>query len=164
MTTKIRTILATLGIVVIGAVVMSSVAHTAGRGHGRGGGKMKMFEKLNLTEQQKSQIKALREQFQRDNAAALDRIKALHTQAREYAKAKDRENMKATREQVKTQMEALKPARQRLHEQIMAILTAEQRQQLEQMKTQHKEHGRKGKGKRDGSKGQGRPGEGTDLD
>lgn len=139
-----RTLLSMLSIAMVGLAILSS--DTYAQGPGRNGGQrakqmgQKLKEKLNLTDQQASQIKALREQFRKDNASSLQEIKALREQMVKAMKEKDAEKAKALREQLKTKMQSLKPAHQQLQQQIGAILTPEQRDMLEKLKQARREH------------------------
>lgn len=135
----------------IGAATM--FAQPGNRGEGRQQAKDKMakaLEKLDLTDQQKEQIQALKDQFMEENAAAIEQIKELSQQAREQAKSGDREAAKATRDQIKEVRGSLKDDRQELHEQISAILTDEQKAQMKEMRD------RRGKGRKGREKGQDR--------
>lgn len=157
-----------VGTLAIGAMSLALTVPSvyAQGGHGKGNGKgerhEKMAEKLNLTADQKTQIKALRDAFKQQNASAIAEVKALRDQMHEQMKNKDKEGAKATREQIKAKMEALRPAHQKLHEQILALLTPEQRAQAEKMRQEHKDrkHDRKG----DGRHGDGRHGDGAGLE
>ena len=133
---------ARIGIVMMALLLSTGFAYAKG-GKGEGGKHgdriAKMIEKLELTEAQKTQIQALRDEFQQENAAALERGKALREQMREQMKSGDKEAAKATREEMKEAMGGLKEARQELHEDILAVLTAEQRAELEAMKEKGKD-------------------------
>lgn len=156
---KTRSLLSMVSVMVLGLILIGSVANAQPpRGEKKHKAAKHMGQKLNLTDQQKQQIKALREQFRNANSATLDEIKALRDQMREALKSKDKEAAKALREQLKAKMEALKPAREQLHQQIGALLTPEQREMVEKMKAERKERRedrrekwRKHHGKKDGT-------------
>jgi len=150
---KMRTFLSTLGIAMMGFMMTGVVASAQGRSFGgnrgeRAGQVEKLADKLNLTTEQKQQIKALREQFQTSNASTLAEIKALREQMKTLREQKNREQMKGLREQMKTKMEALRPAQEQLQAGISAVLTAEQKAQLEGMKTQRRENRGERRGRR----------------
>ena len=168
-----KTFLSKIGLALVGMMIVCFAAFAAqGEGHkghggrgpgGPGGGDlMKLAQKLNITDDQKAQIKALRDQFQQQNAGTLGEVKALHEKMKEYRKSDDKTNAMATREQIKTKMESLRPAHEQLRAKMLAILTADQRAQLEQMKAERKEKG----GKRHGDckgKAKGSPNKGGDA-
>lgn len=143
---KITSLVGTLALCAMSLALVVPSIHAQGehgKGHGKGHGKM--FKKLNLTDDQKAQIKALRDGFKQQNASAIAEVKALREKMREQMKSKDTEGAKATREQLKAKMEALRPAHEQLREKIKAILTPEQRAQAEKMREEHKarKHDRK---------------------
>src|SRR2546423_559423 len=117
-----------------------------GRGHGMGmrGGDNGMVEralsKLDLTDAQKTQIKTLTTKFQSDNKSLIENVRSLGEKAHEYREAGDTVNARATRDQMKAQMQQLQTARKNLMTQIEALLTPEQKAKLEQMKAQRREH------------------------
>jgi Spy/CpxP family protein refolding chaperone len=148
---------ARIGIIMMALLLSTGVAFAnKGKGHGEGGKKgdriAKMMEKLELTDAQKTQIETLRNAFQQENAAAIERGKALREQMHAQKESGDKEAAKATREQMKEAMSGLKEARQELHEDILAVLTAEQRAQLDAMKEKGKDK-MKEKKERKGKKG-----------
>lgn len=164
---KNRMAVGMLGLALLGMMMISSATLAqkgTSEGKGKRGGMMgmmgKAIERLNLSADQKTKIKALRDQFKNDNQAALAEMKTLRGKMKESAKAQDKANAQATREQMKSRMETLRPAQQKLHQQILAVLTAEQRAELEKMKAERKE---RAPGERKGKKGKSQGGK-TDLD
>jgi Spy/CpxP family protein refolding chaperone len=137
---KTRSLISIVSVLAIGLAVLTSnaFAQNQKREHRKDAAKH-LADKLNLTDQQKQQIKALREQFRNDNAAALTELKALREQMREAMKNKDKEAAKALREQMKAKMEALKPVREQLRKKIGAILTPEQREMVEKLRAERQE-------------------------
>lgn len=106
---------------------------TFGRGHR--GGKMRAFERLNLTDAQKQQIQQIRENA-RNGFAGKEEVKQL--------KAQQRAGQQLTAEQTArlTQLrEQHRAAKEQTRQQIEAVLTAEQRQQLETLKAERKQNG-----------------------
>jgi protein CpxP len=103
------------------------------RGHGfggmhRGGG---FFKQLNLTEDQKTKMKQIRENFAAQNKPL-----------REQLRAKRQELRQALATQKLTEMASLEAKlmgeRHKLHQEMLSVLTAEQKAQLEQSKAQFK--------------------------
>ncbi len=145
-------VLGTLGIALMGMMMVGSATFAQGNGDGMGGGRKHMqklekaAERLNLTADQKAKIKALRDQFKTTHQATFAEMKTLKAQIKAAGKGTDQ--AKALREQMKTKMQSLRPAQEQLHQQILAILTPEQRTQMEQMKAERKEKGgKRGKGR-----------------
>jgi Spy/CpxP family protein refolding chaperone len=132
---KTNRIVAVLAMALIGMVMLGNGAFA--QKDGRRGA---IARKLDLTDAQKEQIKANREKFKTDNAAALAEIKALREQLKNEIKNKDAAGAKATREQLKAKMQALKPAREALQGQMKQLLTAEQQQKLERLRAERREH------------------------
>jgi Spy/CpxP family protein refolding chaperone len=144
-----KALLNKLGIALVGTTLVAFAAFAQGRpdgpkGHGGHGGEMrhqmieKLAKRLNITDEQKAKIKALREQFKTQNASALADIKALREKMKGYMESKDKDNAKATRDQIKAKMEQLKPAREQLRAQMKAILTPDQLAELEKIKAERK--------------------------
>lgn len=98
-----------------------------------------LIKKLDLTPAQQAQLKADREKFRTDNAAALAEIKTLRDQLKTQIKNKDVAGAKATKEQLAAKMQALKPAREAMGNQAKQILTPDQQQKLEQLRAERKE-------------------------
>jgi protein CpxP len=134
MTMKTNRIFTVLAMALIGMVMLGNGAFA--QKDGRRGA---IARKLDLTDAQKEQIKANREKFKTDNAAALAEIKALREQLKNQIKNKDAAGAKATREQLKAKMQALKPAREALQGQMKQLLTAEQQQKLEKLRAERRE-------------------------
>lgn len=160
---NMRIALKALAIAIIGVMAVNSAA-LAQKDH-KGGNHKKAgaFKRLDLTDDQKAQIKALRDAFKQQNEGTFQEIKALRDQMKDARENQDKERAKAIHEQIKSKMESLRPAKEELQRRIAAILTPEQRAELEKMKANHKEHrgeGRRGKGKRGGEN---QP-DGSDID
>jgi protein CpxP len=128
----------TLAAILAGMVMLGNPA-AAQQGGQQGKRAEKMIEKLNLTPDQQTKIKAIREQFKSQNATSIAEIKTLRNQMKQQMQNKDKDGAKATRDQIKAKMEAMKPAREQMRSQIEQILTPEQRSQLATMKQERKE-------------------------
>jgi periplasmic protein CpxP/Spy len=108
--------------------------------HGFGRGQARMMRsaiahKLNLTDEQKAQLKQIRETNQQGNAQLFADARAKRQELRSLARAND-----PRASEVKAQLEALRPqleaARKQQHEAFVNVLTPEQRSQLEQWKAE----------------------------
>ena len=135
MNMKTNRIIAGLAIALIGMVMLGNGAFAQKEGRREAIGR-----KLDLTDAQKEQIRANREKFKTDNAAALAEIKALREQLKTQIKNKDAAGAQATKEQLKAKMQALKPAREAMGSNMKQILTAEQQQKLERLRAERKEN------------------------
>jgi protein CpxP len=102
------------------------------RGLGRGG---VVAQKLNLTDEQKAQLKQLHQTSNQANAQLFADARAKRQELRSLARADD-----PRAADVKAQLEALRPqleaARQQQHTEFLNVLTPEQRTQLEQWKAE----------------------------
>lgn len=102
------------------------------RGGMRGGheGMLRMFRDLNLTDDQKAQIKTILDSNKPDQAQ-MDQMKAIREARKNGTQLTDdqKAQLKANREAQRTKMESV-------HQQILAVLTPEQKTQLD---AKHKE-------------------------
>jgi Spy/CpxP family protein refolding chaperone len=108
--------------------------------HGFGRGQARMMRgavahKLNLTDEQKAQLKQIRETSHESNAQLFADAKAKRQELRSLTRAND-----PRAGEVKAQLEALRPqleaARKQQHDAFVNVLTPEQRTQLEQWKAE----------------------------
>jgi protein CpxP len=109
--------------------------HGGGKGFGGGmrGGMRGGFHQLNLSEDQKTQLKTLHETFKANNKATFDEMHTLFQQKHDNTLTADGEaRMKVLRDQMKA-------AHQQLRANSMNLLTAEQKTQLETMKAERKQ-------------------------
>ncbi|HVZ38604.1 MAG TPA: periplasmic heavy metal sensor [Candidatus Kapabacteria bacterium] len=140
---KTRMMNSVVASVILGLVVMASAAFAQGptpkQVERRQAMAKHLKEKLGLSDDQAKQIKALRDQFRKDNSGALQEIKALRDQLRDAIKSNDKTKAKALKDQLKAKMESLKPAREQLRAKVGAILTPEQRDMLEKMRQERKQ-------------------------
>ena len=142
-------------IAAVAVVTLSgSLAIAAPHGGGKFGGKhgrrgtmgMRFAEKLNLSDAQKEQIKAIHRETREQNQAFFESFRETRQQLRDAKKANDTaraDSLKATAESQRSQMKQIRDAeRQR----VLAVLTPEQRTQFEQMQAQRGErrHGKRG--------------------
>ncbi len=106
-------------------------------GHGRGAGiSEKMAQKLNLSDAQKEQVKAIEAQFRTDNAAFLQNFRQTMQDVRAAKQANDTARLDALRPTVESQKAQMKTLREAQREKIRNILNADQRAQLDAMKAQ----------------------------
>ena len=108
------------------------------RGFGRGQARVMrgvVAQKLNLTDEQKAQLKQLRETTHNANAQLFADAHAKRQELRSLTRADD-----PRASEVKAQLEALRPqleaARKQQHTEFLNVLTPEQREQLEQWKAE----------------------------
>jgi protein CpxP len=111
------------------------------RGHGFGGMRRGgFFGQLNLTEDQKTKLKQIRESFAEQNKPLREQLRAKRQELRQASEGGTFNEALAT--QKLTEMASLEAKlmgeRHKLHEQMLSVLTTEQKAQLEQSKTQFK--------------------------
>ena len=120
-----------------------------GEGMKRGGrGGDGLFERLNLTDDQKARLKQIRESFATTNKPLMEQLRAKRQELRQASEGGTFNEALATQKLTEAAgLEAkLMGARFQLRQQELTVLTAEQKAQLDQMKTQFKERrgGRRG--------------------
>ena len=121
-----------------------------GEGMKRGGhrGGDALFNRLNLTDDQKAKLKEIREGFATTNKPLMEQLRAKRQELRQANEGGTFNEALAT--QKLTEMAGLEAkmmgARFQLHQEMLSVLTAEQKTQLDQLKTQFKERrgGRRG--------------------
>lgn len=117
------------------------------RSHGGG-----IFNRLNLTEDQKTKMKQIRETFAANNKPLMEQLRAKRQELRQASEGGTFNEALAT--QKLTEMAGLQAKlmgeRIKLHQEMQTVLTAEQKAQLDQLKAQFKDHrgGRHGRGER----------------
>jgi Spy/CpxP family protein refolding chaperone len=113
--------------------------HEGKGGHERGGARM--AAKLNLTDAQKEQWKAVEQNFRQDNAAFFEQSKqtreAIHA-AKKDGDTAQLESLKAT---AKSQHAQMKQLRATMEPKLMAILNADQQAQYQTMKAERAARG-----------------------
>lgn len=105
--------------------------------HGEAGMSEKLAQKLNLSDAQKAEIKAIEQQFRTDNAAFFQTARQTREDFRAAKQANDQarvDALKATMESQRAQMKQLRDAQR---EKIRNILTPDQRAQFDAMKAKH---------------------------
>ncbi len=140
-TTKWMTMAA---VVTLSASLAFAAPHEGGkRGrHGRHGGAElgeRMATKLNLTDAQKQQIRAISEGFRANNKVAFENARTLRSEFREAKKANDTAKLEALKPQLEAQRTQMRQLREAHQAQIVAVLTPEQRTQWEALKAEREQ-------------------------
>lgn len=133
-------------ITVMAAVGLSATLAFAGEGHGRGmKGKghgefsMKLASKLNLTDAQKEQWKAIRKSSREQNGAFFQQARQTKQDFHAAKKAGDTAKADALKQTLQSQRAQMKQIRDAEEAQLLNILTAEQRTQYQTLKAQRAE-------------------------
>ena len=141
-------------ITVVAAVGLSASLAFAGEGHGHGmkgerhgGFGMKLASKLNLTDAQKEQWKAIRKSSREQNAAFFQTSRQTMKDFRAAKEAGDTAKMDALKQTLQSQRAQMKQIRDAEEQQLLNILTAEQRAQFQTLKAQRAERGKEWKQK-----------------
>ena len=111
------------------------------KGHGWGGMREGgFFKQLNLTEDQKTKMKQLRESFAQSNKSLHDQLRAKRQELRQASEGGTFNEALATQKLTEiAPLEAkLMGERHKLHQEMLSVLTAEQKAQLEQSRAQFK--------------------------
>jgi len=133
---------------VAAVVALTGTMAFAGPGEGRGGRHGRqgdevfapgVAEKLNLTDEQKAQIKLIRENTRTANLAFFEQAKANREAAKAARQAGETEKFDALKAALEADHQRFREIGKAEREQIRNVLTADQRAQLEAMKAEHKE-------------------------
>ena len=110
------------------------------KGHGWGGMRGGAFKQLNLTEDQKTKMKEIRQSFAERNKPLREQLHAKRQELRQAREGGTFNEALAT--QKLTEMASLEAKlmgeQHKLHQEMLSVLTAEQKAQLEQSKAQFK--------------------------
>jgi protein CpxP len=117
--------------------------HSEGRGHGkRGGGRMAgaYFRNLDLTDEQKAQMKSIRESHSQNLRPLMEQIRAKRHEIRQASADGSVNESLVTQKLVEiAPLEAkLMGERSRLHKEMLSVLTPEQKAKLEQSREQRR--------------------------
>lgn len=120
--------------------------HGEGMKHGGHRGGDALFNRLNLTDDQKAKLKQIRESFATTNKPLFEQLRAKRQELRQANEGGTFNEALAT--QKLTEMAGLQAklmgARIQLRQQMLSVLTPEQKTQLDQLKAQFKaNHGRR---------------------
>lgn len=150
---KIRQWITMAAVLTFAAAVAVAAPHEGGEGrgggrHGRGGGEFaeRFAQKLNLTDAQQQQIRAIQESAKERNKAFFESSRETRKQFHEARKANDTAKLESLKPAMEAQREQFRQLRQAQMAQIEAVLTPEQRAQFESIKAQPggRRHGRHG--------------------
>ena len=124
--------------------------------HGKKGD---LLEKLELTDDQKEKIEAIRTDFREENADEMAAIKELKEKAKEQVKAGDREGARATMKEAREIGTAMRADKKEMREDIAALLTDDQRALMQEHEEKIRacrgeKKDRKREGRRDGVRGE----------
>lgn len=89
------------------------------------------MKELNLSDQQKQQIKSIREGFRTQNESQLKELKTLRESLKAAKAANDQTKAQELKSQIKAKAEVLKPQREAMRASISNVLTPEQKAKLE---------------------------------
>jgi Spy/CpxP family protein refolding chaperone len=110
-----------------------------GRRGSHGGG---IFNRLNLTDEQKTKMKQIRETFAANNKPLMEQLRAKRQELRQASEGGTFNEALAT--QKLTEMAGMQAKlmgeRIKLNQEMQTVLTAEQKAQLDQLKAQFKDH------------------------
>jgi Spy/CpxP family protein refolding chaperone len=125
----------------LGTTLAFAGPHGGGKGrHGKDGFVFsgKLAQKLNLTDAQKQQIRALEQQFRDQNKAFFDSARATRKEVRAAKEANDTARLESLKPTIEAQHAQMKQLREAQRERILSVLTPDQRAQLETMKADRK--------------------------
>ena len=105
-------------------------------GHRHGVMGEKLAAKLNLTDAQKSQLKALNQQFRQDNTAFFESMRATHEQVRAAKQANDTAKLDALKPTLESQKAQMKQLREGQEAKVLSILTPDQQAQYKALKAE----------------------------
>ena len=123
-----------------------------GKGGERGAHGGGIFNRLNLTDDQKAKMKQIRQSFMESNKPLLEQLRAKRQELRQASEGGTFNEALATQKLTETAalQAKLMGERFKLNQEMESVLTAEQKAQLDQLKAQFKNHrgGRHGRGER----------------
>jgi len=113
-----------------------------GQGMKRGFHRDGAFNRLNLTDDQKTKMKQIRESFAERNKGLMAELKAKRQELRQASEGGTFNEALASQKLTETAglQAKMMGERFKLHQEMLTVLTAEQKTQLEQMKAQFKTH------------------------
>lgn len=109
-------------------------------GHGHRGGAMgaRLAHKLNLSDAQKDQMKALHQSFRAENKAFFETVRQTRQDVRAAKAAGDTAKIDSLRPILESQRLQMKQLREAEQEKFLSILTPEQRTQFDALKAERK--------------------------
>ncbi|BAC89628.1 Spy/CpxP family protein refolding chaperone [Gloeobacter violaceus] len=109
-----------------------------GKGHGN---KMMVYERLNLTSDQRTQIEQIYTSEKQKNAPLKEQMRQLRSEYQAAREANDTAKIESVRERMMVLKPQMQQARTETEQQVAAILTPEQRAQMEQLRAQKQRRG-----------------------
>jgi len=145
-----RLLIATLAVVLGSAIAKSQTAEDAppppapmhGHAHGFGHGGMDhfLFAKLNLTDDQKAQAKAIMQKERPAMGSLFQQDRQIDLQIRQYVEGNyDEAKVQALAAQKAQVQEQMTMQHSRTHNELYQLLTADQKAQLKQLEAQHEQ-------------------------
>ena len=136
-----RKLVTAVAVLTLGAAVAIAAPHDGngkwGGKHGRGGAMSeRLAEKLNLTDAQKAQIKAIQKETREQNAAFFQSMRQTREDFRAAKEANDTAKLDALKATFQSQHAQMKQIRDAENQRILSVLTPEQRTQFEQLKAE----------------------------
>jgi periplasmic protein CpxP/Spy len=135
-----RKLVTAVAVLTLGAAVAIAAPHDGGKWsgkHGRGSEmSARLAEKLNLTDAQKEQIKAIRKESREQNAAFFQSMRETREQFRAAKEANDTAKLDALKATFQSQHAQMKQIRDAEKQRILTVLTPDQRTQFEQLKAE----------------------------
>jgi protein CpxP len=145
-------LIAAVAVFTLGASIAVAAPHGRFDGkRGRGGEFGPRFaQKLNLTDAQKEQIKAIRKESRDANASFFQTTRQTRQELRAARAANDTAKAEALAATLESQRAQLKAAHDATRQRILSVLTPEQRAELDRLEGEQKakREARRGKGKR----------------
>jgi protein CpxP len=128
-------------VTLLGATLAFAAPHDGGEGHGRHHGKrgklgQRMAQELGLTDAQKQQIRAIRQESREQNKAFFEQSRATMKQLWDAKKANDTATADSLKPTVEAQRAQMKQIRAAEEAKIASVLTAEQNAKWQQLKAE----------------------------
>jgi len=140
---KINKWISVVAVVALSGTMAIAAADTDGgkawghghRGH-RGAMMGRLAQKLNLTDAQKDQLKAMHRSFREENKAFFESARQTRQELKAARQAGDTAKVESLKPVMQSQREQMKQLHQAQKEKFLSILTPEQRTQLEALKAE----------------------------
>ena len=141
-------IVTAVAVLTLGASLAVAAPHEGGKFGGRHGrhGMMgeKLAQKLNLTDAQKEQIRAIKTETREQNAAFFQSVRQTRQELRAAKQANDTAKLDALKATFESQRAQMKQIRDAEKQRVLSVLTPEQRTQFEQLKAERQaRHGKR---------------------
>jgi protein CpxP len=138
-------IVTAIAVLTLGASLAIAAPHDGKFGGKRGMMGERLAEKLNLTDAQKEQIRAIKQETREQNAAFFQSLRQTRQDLRAAREANDTAKLDALKGTLESQHVQMKQIRDAEQQRVLRVLTPEQRTQFEQLKAQRAErHGKHG--------------------